>query len=264
MSKKLIITGLIILIILVIIFIIFSLDSKQKIAIDYLNSKYGNGEWKIIAVENYVYRNNSEVLFSQEYIQDGVILTVSSSYLDDNPFHIYVNENNIVTTDCFLPTYYSIKYNVDYKFNITPNEKDDFSELINKMTYISSYHYPYEDYEHTSNGWYFDKPKCLITSFLMESFYDPISVKTSPTKEKVLDIIPNNQRIPELEEIIQLVEEYYSSGRLRNENINDKEFYELLFKKDTDERTIINYISNHITPVHEMEIYFKYNNSTDH
>lgn len=252
-NKKILFILLIIIFIVIAILFIYRKNNKQDIAIEYLHNKYGDGNWKIISETPYTYKNTEEVLFRKEYITDGVIFTISSSYLDGNHFHLYVNKNNMVTTDCFLPTYYSLKYNIEYDF-----DTNNYSKLIEKMVYITDYHYPYHDYEYKSSGWYFEKPKCHITSFLMESFYDPISVQTSPTKEKVLDIVPDNQCIPELEKIIQFIENYYSNGRLKNKNINDKEFYELVFRKNVNDEEIIDYISTHIAPVDGMKIYFKY------
>ena len=240
-NKKILIVLLIIIFITVAIIIIFRIKnnySKENIAIEYLNTKYGDSDWKIISKTQYVYKNTEELIFKKKYITDGVIFTISSSYIDGNYFHLYVNKNNMVTTDCFLPTYYSLKYNIEYEF-----DTDNFSKLIDKMGYIINYHYPYQDYS---------KENPCITSFYVQSFYDPISVQISPVKEKVLDIIPDNQCIPELEKIIQLFEDYYSYGRLKNENINDEEFYELVFKENTTEEEIINYILSHITPIDGM------------
>ncbi|MBR6034006.1 MAG: hypothetical protein IKP28_04655 [Clostridia bacterium] len=252
-NKKILIILLIIIFIAVTAIIICTTNTKQNIAIEYLNTKYGDGDWKIISKTQYVYKNTEEVIFRKEFLTDGVIFTISSSYLDGNYFHLYVNKDNMVTTDCFLPTYYSLKYNLEYDL-----DTENFTELIEKMIYITDYHYPYEDYVYDSNGWYWEKPKCLISTFLMGSFYSPISVQISPTREKVLDIIPDNQSVPELEEIIQLIENYYSNGRLKNKNINDKELYELVFTKNITDEKINDYISTHIAPVDGMKIYYKY------
>lgn len=126
------------------------------------------------------------------------------------------------------------------------------------MVYITDYHYPYRDSEWSSSGWYFDRPKCRIDSFLMEGFYCPKSVQESPKKEKLPDIIPNNQRILELREIIYLIEQFYSSERLMNKIINDDEFYELVFNNKVTNEEIINYISEHITPINGIEIMHTY------
>ncbi len=253
MKNKKIVLVLVMTIFIVIAITIYTNNDKHRVAIEYLNNKYGDGDWKIISKEPYVYKNTEEVIFRKEYITDGVIFTISSSFLGNNYFHLYVNDSNMVTTDCFLPTYYSMKYNLKFEPSM-----DDFSELINKMIHITDYHYPYSDYIYSSNGWHSEKPKCRINLFLMTSFYNPISVQKSPKKEKVLDIIPDNQEIPELNKIIQLIEEYYSSGRLKNTNINDEEFYELLFRKKVAEKDIIDYISTHITPVDDMKLQAKF------
>ena len=167
----------------------------------------------------------------------------------------------MITDDCFLPTYYSIKYGINYEFNTTINEKDNFDELIKRMVYITDYHYPYKDWEWSSSGWYFNRPKCRINDILMEGFYQSLSVQKSHKKEKEPDVIPDNQRIPELKEIIYLMEQFFSSERLKNENINDDEFYKLVFEDKVSDEEIVNYISNHITPVNGVEINCNYINN---
>lgn len=235
-----------------------STKKKEDIAITYLNSKYGNGNWKIISKEDYIYEDNSEILFSSKYKKDGFKFLISSSYLDNESFYLYVNKENMVTDDYFLPTYYSIKYDIKYDYSENNIKDYNYDEFVVKMAYITTYHYPYNDYICTSFGeWMLKKPKCMIDSFLMESFFSPKFIQTSPKKEKILDIIPDNQRIPELSDIIELVENYYSSGRLKNKDNNDEELYDLIFKKKASEEEILTFISNHITPVDDMDILYK-------
>ena len=227
--------------------------NKEQLAINYLNSKYGDGEWRIIDNQDYYYKDNSFHLFGDDYTKDGIILKITSSYINNNYFYLYVNESNMITRDFFLPTYYSIKYNLDYE--VEPKEgKIDYSKLDKRMEYISTYHYPYKDYKDSSEGWYFNKPYCDINTFLMHSYYFPISIQTAPKKAKVLDIIPDEQRIPEVNEIIKLVEDYFSSGRTRNQDNYEQELYDLVFEQKATEEEVYDFISNHITNVDELEV----------
>lgn len=249
---------ILILISLSIVFIKVNNINKEQIVTDYLNSKYGNGDWNIVSKEDYSFYTGAGL--SNWYEPDGVRFVVTSKFTQYKPFHIYVNEVNMITDDCFLPTYYSIKYGINYEFNTTINEKDNFDELIKRMVYITDYHYPYIDWEWSSSGWHFDRPKCKINDFLMGGFYNPLSVQSSPKKEKSPDIIPDNQRIPELKEIIYLIEKFFSSERLMNPNINDDEFYKLVFEDKASDEEIVKYITNHITPVNGIEIMYDYRN----
>lgn len=257
MNKKtkiiIVVAALIILLMSSIIFLKLNTGNKEKIAINYLNKKYGNGGWEILKSEDYYSENSTESLFSKKYKRDGKKLKIKSTYINNKYFYLYVNDKNMVTDDYFLPTYYSIKYNLNYEDDPDPLSEDNF-DLVEKMVYISTYHYPYKDYKNSSSGWYFNKPNCDINVYLMSSFFSPISVHTSPKKEKVLDVIPDEGRIPELSEIIKLVENYYSSGRTRNKDNHEKELYDLIFKKKASEEEIDNFISNHITKVDGLEV----------
>lgn len=260
MSKKYIILIILLFILVILTSFLQSSDGyKQNIVIKYLNKKYGDGDWNIVSKEEFAYYTGAGL--SNWYQLDGERYVVSSSFTNNKPFHIYLNESNMITDDCFLPTYYSIKYGINYEFNTEINEKDNFDELIKRMVYITDYHYPYKDWEWSSSGWHFNRPKCIIDNFLMEGFYQPLSVQKSPKKEKEPDVIPDNQRIPELKEIIYIIEQFFSSERLKNENINDDEFYKLVFEDKASDEEIVKYITNHITPVNGIEIRYDYRNN---
>ena len=154
MSKKYLVVILIILLILVIsiLYFIISNNYKENIVIEHLNNKYGDGNWNIVSKENYAFYTGAGLSNWSE--PDGLRYIVTSSFKENETFHIYLNESNMITEDCFLPTYYSIKYGLSYGFNTTINEQDRFDELIDRMVYVSDYHYPYKDWKILSSGWY--------------------------------------------------------------------------------------------------------------
>lgn len=261
-NNKFIIVFLLIVIVIVIAGIIKGGNpfvSKSSIALKYLNKKYGDGNWEILSSEDYYYRNGSPTLFSKEFIKDGKKFKVSSSYLNGKYFYIYVNDSNMVTNDYFLPTYYSIKYNLNYEEDPNP-ERYTHTDLVDMIIYITLYHYPYDDAVFESSGWYFEKPYCRIDTHLVESFFSPISIQTSPKREKVLDIIPDNGSIPDIKDIINSIEEYYSSGRLKNTDTNEDELYDLVFNKKASKKVVLDYIQEHITPVDNMKLDYNITN----
>ncbi len=202
--------------------------------IGYLNSKYGNGNWQIVKMENLKKRNHKDEFLKSEYIGDGTRYTISSSYLGNNKFNVYDYDKKIY--DMFLPTYYSIKYNLYYKLCTTTTSeltnRDDFSEFYKRITYILLYHYPYVSAKYDGE---------TISDYLVQEFF----------YDKKL---PDFHKIPELTEVIESIEEKYCKEKLRNKDNNDKEIMELVFQQKADEEEIIQWILNHITPVEGTQI----------
>ena len=172
---------------------------KDEDLIVYLNNKYGNGSWHIIKKEALQTKNHEEILFRSEYDYDGYRYTISSSYLGNKIFNIHVRHESILR-DGFLPTYYSIKYNLNYKLNTSTkaenSNEDDFSELCEKMDYVFDYLYPYTDYKFYGEG------------FENLSEYD--------SYEMFGHIFTDYHRIPEFSEWINDIGEYYSGKRQKS------------------------------------------------
>ena len=259
--KNIVIAVVVMVIIAISCFVVYKIKrpsegTARRLAIEYLTKKYGNGDWKIVDVR----RDTGSTLngFVRSDYDNGYIFTVTSSYTNDASFIVDVDDTKIITTDEFLPTYYSLKYGFDYKPDKYMENSASFEELIKRMVYISDYHYPYNDYKYSSSGPILQRPYAKIFKYEMGSFYDPISVQRSPKTEKVLDIIPDGGNIPEISTIIDAVEQYYSSGLMRNKDNHDAELYKLVFEDKASEEEVKNFIKSHIAPVDGYEPYWKY------
>jgi hypothetical protein len=210
---------------------------KDEDLIVYLNNKYGNGSWHIIKKEALQTKNHEEILFRKEYDDDGYRYTISSSYLGNKIFNIHVRHESILI-DGFLPTYYSIKYNLNYKLNTSTKawytNEDEFSELSERLEYVFDYLYPYTDSEYYGKGLdslgKYDSHKMFCTNFL-----------------------PNYQRIPEFSEWINDIGEYYSGKRQKNQDGHLSELIELVFEKKANKKEIIDFTYKHITPITETK-----------
>ena len=177
-------------------------NQKKDSIIKYLNNKYGDGDWKIVKEEKLEIENHEEVLFRSKYASNGDRYTISTSYLDGGCFNIHdysaQTQTEITGLDGFLPTYYSIKYDLKYVMNTSTKAKysndDDFSELSERLEYVFDYLYPYTDSKYYGEGLdslgKYDSRKMFDTSFL-----------------------PNYQRIPEFSEWINDIGEHYSGKR---------------------------------------------------
>ncbi len=255
-NKKILYFGGIALLLVVIVIAILSLGgsfvSKEQLVLNYLKQKYGDGNWVITSSEPVTYMTRDG--FVERTHDGGNKYTVTSSYIDNKSFHIRLGKSNIIEDDFFLPTYYSVEYNLDYEFGT-----DHFDDLIDRMVFVTEYHYPYKDWVF-SFSWRCDHdgPKCRIGSYEMGGVFDAISVTYSPNPSKDPDIIPDIQRVPELEEMIGIIEQYYSSDRLKNKEINDGDFYDLVFNNKATEEEIIDYIKGHTPPVEGVETTYEY------
>ncbi len=231
-------------------------NQARQIALEYLNTKYGDGDWQLYdSFKDAGYSYNG---FVKSHYDRGYVFTATSSYTNGEAFTVQVANERIVTTDSFLPTYYSIKYGFKYRAPSVNDLDGDYEDLLQRMVYISDYHYPYDDYKYDSSGALIQRPKARIFKFEMGSFYSPISVTYSPEAKKILDIIPDDGSIPEIRDIINEVEDYYSSGLTRNRDHHDDELYSLVFEEKASYDQIERFISEHITPIAEYEPMYKY------
>ena len=215
--------------------------TKQIDIIEYLNNKYGNGDWKITEVKDLQRKNHEEVLFRSEYTSDGERYKVSSSYLGNQTFNIHTFYGRIYE-DGFLPTYYSTKYNLTFELNTLIKAEhttnDSFPDFYKRIKYIIDYHYPY-----TKNNGY-------VSEFNIQQFF-------------LADNLPDFHHLPELDEIVYHIEQKYFKNGIRNSDKNDQELYKLVFEEKANEDVIVKYISNHITKVDGHEIYYTYKNKTE-
>lgn len=207
-----------------------------------LNNRYGNGHWKITKREYWL----SEVSTGPwSHLQlDGKRFTVTSDYTGGKPFHVYVGARHFVTCDCFLPTFYCIKYGVDYEFSEEKREKDSFQKLAKKIGWICRYHYPYPDDKNyfTTGYWGIKDGYNTVHEYEASSLWNPPIVKSSPEKGIEPDLIPNEGRVYELSESIEMIEKYYCFSRKKNPDVNDKEFYEYVFDKHVTDAEIKEYL----------------------
>ena len=187
----------------------------------YLYNKYGNGSWQITKKEDVIKKVTTN--FGPQNRKTGDKYTISSSFLREK-FTVTTDNDGKIIEDYFLPAYYSEKYDISYyrevtQFGITAVEHD----LYRRMKYIIDYHYPY--------GGRAEDPYRVICQLFSE------------------DNLPNFHRIPEMEEIIKLIEDKCCKNRVRNTDNNDEELYKLVFNKDSSWPTIRDYISKHIAPI---------------
>ncbi|SFA84992.1 hypothetical protein SAMN05216249_103157, partial [Acetitomaculum ruminis DSM 5522] len=136
--------------------------------------------------------------------------------------------------DCFLPTYYSIKYNLKYEM-----QGDYFGELLDRISFIADYHYPYNDYE-------FNNRMGPNSDIEPDAFYNAWG--SNSERIPLQEIIPDNGHIPDVKEIIEILENYYCAGRKRNKNINDEECYKLAFSDEFSESKCEKFIADSIEP----------------
>lgn len=258
--KKPILLGVAIAILAIILVIIFVLshqsyqpseNNARQLAFEYLNTKYGDGDWQIH--ENIRDAGYTLDGFVKHEYDNGYIFRVTSSYTNDVSFIVDVDDVGMITTDSFLPTYYSIKYDFDYTAPTEGNMTGKYDELIKKMVYVTDYHYPYNDYKYSSSGPLLQRPKARIHSFEMASFYNPIHIERSPEHSKILDVIPNDAKIPEIMTIINAVEDYYSSGLIKNRDKHEAELFSLIFEEKASDEMIESFITDHIVPVDGYE-----------
>ncbi|SFA84954.1 hypothetical protein SAMN05216249_103155 [Acetitomaculum ruminis DSM 5522] len=227
-----------IIIILIPAIIYFSyLQVRKYLVIRYLNQKYGDGDWKIIACEKVIVTAGGG--FNTYETQDGVKYTVASSYIEGKSFHIYIRDF-IIHEDDFLPTYYSIKYNLDYHFS-----NDDFWDISYRIAYITCYHYPYQDDDYTNK----EGPNSFVDAYAFYNF------KIEDRKPKP-DVIPDKGRIPDIKEIIEGLENYYCAGRKRNKNIDDEDCYKLAFSDNFSDETMKKFIADSIEDSEKKYTYY--------
>ena len=189
-------SSIIVLICNVFIIIILPIITQQIISkigeikvINYLNNKYGNGNYEVVD-------------FAEEYINvgmwdkslSGYFYDIKSDYMKDT-FRVCIDDSfSYIEDDYFLPVYYSEKYQLPYNQN-SWHGFDEFEEyVINKIK---------EKYSIDTNK--------LKISDLYNDYVRSYNMIDGPTYNTGYYIVDENYgRIPSIDELIDLLIKNYN------------------------------------------------------
>lgn len=98
-----------------------TINKGKNYVTDYLNKKYGNANYEVVNV----YKNYENYGMWDKYLSS-YYYEIKSDYMDET-FIVQIDESlEYITSDFFLPVYYSLKLNLKYNL-----EYDDWSSDIN-------------------------------------------------------------------------------------------------------------------------------------
>ena len=98
-----------------------TINKGKNYVTDYLNKKYGNANYEVVNV----YKNYENYGMWDKYLSS-YYYEIKSDYMDKT-FIVQIDESlEYITSDFFLPVYYSLKFNLKYNL-----EYDDWSSDIN-------------------------------------------------------------------------------------------------------------------------------------
>jgi hypothetical protein len=98
-----------------------TINNGKNYVIDYLNKKYGNANYEVVNVYKYYENYGMWDKYLSSYYYE-----IKSDYMDET-FIVEIDESlEYITSDFFLPVYYSLKFNLKYNL-----EYDDWSSDIN-------------------------------------------------------------------------------------------------------------------------------------
>jgi hypothetical protein len=98
-----------------------TINNGKNYVTDYLNKKYGNANYEVVNV----YKNYENYGMWDKYLSS-YYYEIKSDYMDET-FIVQIDESlEYITSDFFLPVYYSLKFNLKYNL-----EYDDWSSDIN-------------------------------------------------------------------------------------------------------------------------------------
>lgn len=98
-----------------------TINKGKNYVTDYLNKKYGNANYEVVNV----YKNYENYGMWDKYLSS-YYYEIKSDYMDET-FIVQIDESlEYITSDFFLPVYYSLKFNLKYNL-----EYDDWSSDIN-------------------------------------------------------------------------------------------------------------------------------------
>lgn len=167
-------------------------NKGKKIVIDYLEDKYGAGNYKVLNVYN-EYTSNGIV---EEDIT-GYYYEIKSSHMDNTFFVLVDNYDYSIWNDYFLPVYFSQKYNLSYelKYHEGFNEflHNNFSNFENYLIEIIEENYPSDVGKITPSD---------IRRIYGSYIYTGNGSSSVPGYSSNFDIIPSDfGRIPTIEEM---------------------------------------------------------------
>lgn len=172
-----------------------SLKSREKYIVNYLENKYGNGNYKVVDIKgDYTYNGIIDKYLSGYYYE------IKSDYMN-NTFIIRIDDRVLyIEDDYFLPLYYSEKYNLPYELSYSDSMQSlyvDFNEFEKYIINSIKAKYPLETKKIDVNK--------LYMNFVQS--YDNIK---GVTYNSSYFIIPENYgKIPSINELDELLVKYY-------------------------------------------------------
>lgn len=167
--------------------------NNDKISImSYLEQKYGDGNYKVVKIRKQYRKADG---FFTGYDVDGYNYEIKSDYME-NIFIIHIsNGSSYISSDYFLPVYYSEKYHLDYELYY---EYDDRTKET---------HYNFDKLEEYIRNNITAKTEDFATeNFEIEDICRNYDVQYSTNSL----IIPEDYgRIPSMDELIDLLIDYY-------------------------------------------------------
>ena len=180
----------------IIIFIaptLLKLNNDKMSIMSYLEQKYGDGNYKVVKIRKQYSKNEG---FFTGYDVSGYNYEIKSDYME-NTFIIHINNiSSNIYSDYFLPVYYSEKYNLDYELyyeydDRTKETQYDFDELE----------------EYIRNNITAKTDDFTTENFEIEDICRNYDVQYS---SNYLIIPEDYGRIPSMDELIDLLIEYYN------------------------------------------------------
>lgn len=158
-----------------------TINKGKNYVTDYLNKKYGNANYEVVNV----YKNYENYGMWDKYLSS-YYYEIKSDYMDET-FIVQIDESlEYITSDFFLPVYYSLKFNLKYNL-----EYDDWSSDIN---------YNFDEFnEYVKNN---SENKNIEVEYLYKDFVDSWNnIDGVKYNENYLN--ENFGKIPEFNELIK-------------------------------------------------------------
>lgn len=166
----------------------------------YLEQKYGDGNYKVVKIRKQYSKTDG---FFTGYDVSGYNYEIKSDYME-NTFIIHIsNESSYISSDYFLPVYYSEKYNLEYELYYEYDDRtkethynfDELEEYIRNNIKVKTKEIETENVEIED----------IFTNYI-HSWNNMDGVQYNLN----YFIIPENYgRIPSMDELIDLLIQYY-------------------------------------------------------